>query len=165
MFRVRPEIVVATVPIGNDQAIANIRAMRDQQDLSLIFLEEANNPNGDLRKSLVYTDEQGGEYWVDQQTLQVVQWTAGQTASSGVVKTTAALRSIAIMFADRQSPRFRQTSGRLTFTETSKDGTTCSFRWEDRTLPGHVLFPFLQVVIRTDGQIINYHNTLELYAK
>ncbi len=152
-------------PIGNDQAIASIRVMLDNSNISLSFLEENENPNADLRKSLIYTDEQGGEYWFDQQTLQVVQWTAGQTGSSGEVKTTAALRSIVITFADRQSPRFRQNSGSLTFTETSKDGTTYAFTWEDRTFPGHVLFPFLQVVIRADGDIINYHNTLDVLEK
>jgi hypothetical protein len=152
-------------PIGNDQAIASICVMLDNSNISLSFQEEKGNPNADLRKSLIYTDEQGGEYWVDQQTLQVVRWTAGQTGSSGEVKTIAALRTLAKTFAMRQSPRFRQNSGSLTFTETSKDGTTYAFRWEDRTLPGHVLFPFLQVVIRTDGQIINYHNTLDIFGK
>ena len=126
----------AEAPIGNDRAIASIRAMFDSQDLSLTFLEETNNPNADLRKSLIYTDEQGGEYWVDQQTLQVVQWIAGQAENSGEVKTIAALRTLAKTFAMRQSPTFRQKSGLLTMTESTKDGKQYAFRWEDRSAPG-----------------------------
>ena len=51
----------AIVPTGSDQAIASIRMMLDNSNISLSFLEEKDNPNADLRKSLIYTDEQGGE--------------------------------------------------------------------------------------------------------
>ena len=155
----------ADVPIGNDQAIANIRAMFDPQDLSLSFLEETNNPNADMRKSLIYMDEQGGEYWVDQRTLQVVQWIAGQTENLGEVKTIAALRMLAKTFAMRQSPTFRQKSSLLTITESTKDGKQYAFRWEDRPASGHVMPPFLLIVIRTDGYIQSYFNTLDVLVR
>lgn len=155
----------AETPFGNDQAIASIRAMLGTQDLPLFFLKEDGNPNADLRKTLIYADEQGGEYWVDKQTLQIVQWMPRQTENSGDVKTIDTLRSIARTFAERQSPKFRQKDSSLTFTESTKDGSAYAFRWEDRAITGHMMFPFLQILIRTDGQILNYHNTLDILEK
>jgi len=148
--------VTAEIPSGNDQAIASIRAMIGVQDLPLFFLREDGNPNADLRKTLIYADEQGGEYWVDKQALQIVFWMPGQTEISGDVKTIDMLRSTARTFAERQSPMFRQTDSSLTFRESTKDGSSYAFRWDDRSITGHMMFPFLQILIRTDGQIINF---------
>ena len=152
-------------PSGNDQAIASIRAMIGAQDLPIFFLNEDDNANADLRKTLIYADEQGGEYWVDKQALQIVYWMPGQTENSGDVKTIDLLRSTARTFAERQSPLFRQKESSLTFTETTKDGSAYAFRWDDQSITGHSMFPFLQILIRTDGQIINYYNTLDILEK
>jgi hypothetical protein len=155
----------AEIPSGNDQAIASIRTMIGAQDLPIFFLNEDDNANADLRKTLIYADEQGGEYWVDKQALQIVYWMPGQTENSGEVKTIDTLRSTARTFAERQSPLFRQKDSSLTYTESTKDGSAYAFRWDDQTLTGHTLFPFLQILIRTDGQIINYYNTLDILEK
>ena len=152
-------------PSGNDQAIATIRAMIGVQELPIFFLKEDGNANADLRKTLIYADKQGGEYWVDKQALQIVFWMPGQTENSGDVKTIDTLRSTARTFAERQSPMFRQTDSSLTFTESTKDGSAYAFRWDDRSKTGHMMFPFLQILIRTDGQIINFFNTLDILEK
>jgi SH3-like domain-containing protein len=152
-------------PSGNDQAIASIRAMIGVQDLPIFFLREDGNPNADLRKTLIYADEKGGEYWVDKKALQIVYWMPGQTENSGDVKTIDTLRSTARTFAERQSPMFRQTDSSLTFTESTKDGSAYAFRWDDQSLTGHTLFPFIQILIRTDGQIINFYNILDILEK
>jgi SH3-like domain-containing protein len=154
--------VTAEIPSGNDRAIANIRAMIGVQELPIFFLKEEGNPNADLRKTFIYTDEKGGEYWVDQQALQIVYWMPGQTENSGNLKTIDMLRSTARTFAERQSPIFRQKESSLTFTVSTKDGTTYAFRWDDRSITDHMMLPFLQILIRTDGQIINFYNTLDI---
>ena len=135
------------------------------QDLPLLFLREDGNPNADLRKTLIYADKKGSEYWVDKQALQIVYWMPGQTENSGDVKTIDMLRSTARTFAERQSAVFRQKAGGLTFTESTKDGSAYAFRWDDRSITGHMMFPFLQILIRTDGQIVNFFNTLDIYEK
>ena len=135
------------------------------QDLPIFFLNEDDNANADLRKTLIYADEQGGEYWVDKQALQIVYWMPGQTENSGEVKTIDVLRSTARTFAERQSPMFRQKDSSLTYTESTKDGSAYAFRWDDQSMTGHMMFPFLQILIRTDGQIINYYNTLDILEK
>ena len=109
-------------PSGNDQAIASIRAMIGIQDLPIFFLREDGSQNADLRKTLIYADKQGGEYWVDKQALQIVFWMPGQTEISGDVKTIDMLRSTARTFAQLQSPKFRQKESSFTFTESTKDG-------------------------------------------
>ena len=157
--------VTAEIPSGNNQAIASIRAMIGVQDLPLFFLREDGNPNADLRKTLIYADEKGGEYWVDKQALQIVYWMPGQTEISGDVKTIDMLRSAARTFAERQSPMFQQKESSFTFTESTKDGSAYAFRWDDQSLTGHTLFPFIQILIRTDGQIINFYNTLDILEK
>jgi hypothetical protein len=155
----------AQIPPGNDQAIASIQKMFENKDLALSFREENGNPNADMRRTLIYSDDQGGEYWVDGQTFHVVQWLPGQATISSEVKNFEALLRLARSFADRQSPRFRLKVGTLSFTETSKDGLALAFRWEDRSISGHSLFPFLQIVMRTDGQILSYMNTLDILIK
>ena len=152
-------------PSGNDQAIASIRTMIGAQDLPIFFLNEDGNPNADLRKTLIYADEKGGEYWVDKQALQIVYWMPGQTEISGAVKTIDMLRSTARTFAERQSSMFQQKESSFTFTKSTKDGSAYAFRWDDRSMSGHSMFPFLQILIRTDGQIINYYNTLDIFVK
>ena len=152
----------AETPSGNDRAISIIREMIGVQEQPLFFLNEDGNANADLRKTLIYADEMGGEYWVDKQALKIVFWMPGQTKNSGEVKTIDVLRSTARTFATRQSPLFRQKESSLTFTESTKDGSAYAFRWDDQSLTGHTLFPFLQILIRTDGQIINFYNTLDI---
>ena len=149
-------------PSGNDQAIASIRALIGVQDLPLFFLHEDGNANADLRKALIYADKQGGEYWVDKQALQIVYWMPGQTENSGEVKTIDVLRSTAKTFAERQSPLFRQKESSFTYSESTKDGSAYAFRWDDQSITGHMMFPFLQILIRTDGQIVNFFNTLDI---
>jgi hypothetical protein len=51
------------------------------------------------------------------------------------------------------------------FTQMTKDGSNYGFRWEDQDNTGHMMPPFLQVVIRTDGEILQYMNTLDIWTK
>lgn len=150
------------VPVSNDQAIASIRAFRNQNDLLLTYDGETENPNADLRDSLAYRDHQGGQYLVDQETLRVAEWTPQLAADAGETKPVEELRALALTFAYHQSPRLAQNPDSLTFTQMTKDGSQYAFRWEDPSITGHMMTPFLQVVIRTDGEILQYINTLDI---
>lgn len=153
------------VPVANDQAIASIRAFRNQNDLLLTYDGETENPNADLRDSLAYRDHQGGQYLVDQETLRVAEWTPQLAADAGETKPVEELRALALTFAYHQSPRLAQNPDSLTFTQMTKDGSQYAFRWEDQSITGHMMTPFLQVVIRTDGEILQYINTLDIWTK
>jgi len=151
------------LPPEHDQAIASIQAFRNQRELNLTYGGETPNPNADMRDSLVYRDDEGGEYLVDKEKLQVVFWMPQATADSRSTKNVEELRALALTFAYRQSPRLAQNASSLTFTQMTKDGSNYGFRWEDQDSTGHIMTPFLQVVIRTDGEIVQYMNTLDVF--
>ena len=159
------DCAAAGLPAENDQVIARIRAFRNDNNLSLTYKGDDSNPNADLRKAFIYQDDQGSEYWVDQASLFVVQWTPKLVEPSGAILSIDGLRTQARNFAFQQSPRLAQSASSLTFTETTKDGTPLAFRWEDRSAAGHTLYPFLQIILRTDGQMVGYMNTLDVLSK
>lgn len=156
------DCATSELPPEHDQAIASIRTFRNQSDLLLTYGGETPNPNADMRDSLVYWDDQGGEYLVDKEKLQVMHWTPQTPADSGATKSVEELRSLALTFAYRQSPHLAQNASNLSFTQMTKDGSNYAFRWEDQSITGHMMTPFLQVVIRTDGEILQYINTLDI---
>lgn len=155
----------ATVPVGNDLAIASIQAFFGNPNMPLVFQREDINPNADMRDVLIYADSQGSEYWVDRDTARVVQWMPQPTPDSGVTKSIEELHSLALTFAYHQSPMLVQNPNSLTFRQMTKDGSHYAFRWEDQSSTGHILPPFLQVIIRTDGEILQYMNTLDIWTK
>jgi len=155
------ECKVIAIPVGNDPSMAMIRALKGDMDLEVTFLQEETNPNADMRKAFIYTDEGGDEYWIDAQTLVLVQWTPSQSVPVGKTLPVEGLKIAASAFAGRISPIFQEHATALTFTESTKDGTTYAFRWEGRWEVGHMMPPFLQIVMRTDGAILGYINTLD----
>lgn len=155
----------ATVPVGNDLAIASIQAFLGNPNMPLVFQREDINLNADMRDVWIYADSQGSEYWVDRDTARVVQWMPQPAPDLGVTKSIEELQSLALTFAYHQSPMLAQNPASLTFRQMTKDGSHYAFRWEDQSITGHILPPFLQVVIRTDGEILQYMNTLDIWAK
>jgi hypothetical protein len=101
------------LPPEHNQALVSIRTFRNQSDLNLTYGGETPNPNGDMRDSLVYRDDQGGEYLVDKEKLQVVHWTPYPPTVAGETKTVDELRSLALTFAYHQSPRLAQNASNL----------------------------------------------------
>lgn len=159
------DCAISGLPAEHDQAIASIRAFRNQDDLALTFGGETPNPNADMRDSLVYRDNEGGEYLVDKEKLQVVFWMPQAPAHSGSTKTVEELRALALTFAYHQSQRLALDASSLTFTQMTKDGSNYAFRWEDQSITGHMMTPFLQVVIRSDGEIVQFMHTLDIWAE
>jgi len=84
---------------------------------------------------------------------------------SGVTKSIEELHSLALTFAYHQSRRLAQNPASLTLRQMTKDGSHYAFRWEDQSITGHILPPFLQVIVRTDGEILQYMNTLDIWTK
>ncbi len=152
------------LPVENDQAIVRIRAFRNDSNLNLTYKGEERNPNADLRKAFIYQDDQGSEYWVDQAALFVVQWTPKLIGPTGAPLSDDALRTQVRNFAFQQSPRLEQNANNLTFKENTKDPTNLALRWEDRSVVSHTLFPFLQIILRNDGQMIGYMNTPDVLS-
>jgi len=159
------DCAISGLPAEHDQAIASIRAFRNQDDLALTFGGETPNPNADMRDSLVYRDNEGGEYLVDKEKLQVVFWMPQAPADSGSTKTVEELRALALTFAYHQSQLLALDASSLTFTQMTKDGSNYAFRWEDQSITGHTMTPFLQVVIRSDGEIVQFMHTLDIWAE
>lgn len=155
----------ATVPAGNDQAITAIQVFLGNPNAPLVFQREDVNPNADMRNVLIYTDAQGSEYWVDREAIRVVQWMPQPVPDSGVTKSIEELHSLALTFAYHQSPMLAQNPASLTLRQMTKDGSHYAFRWEDQSITGHILPPFLQVIVRTDGEILQYMNTLDIWTK
>jgi len=154
-----------------EEAIANIRFATEQPDLSLVFKEIKNNPNASLHKVIIFTDSRRNEYIVDYQTYQVVEFMRDRGLPAGNVSTERdrtklvdELRLIARDFGLRNSFKFAQNADKLIFSEMTKDGSTYAFRWEDPTNPELTMRPFLQIVIRVDGNVIGYINTLDIAA-
>jgi SH3-like domain-containing protein len=155
----------ATVPAGNDLAITAIQVFLGNPNAPLVFQREDVNPNADMRTVLIYTDAQGSEYWVDREAMRVVQWMPQPAPASEVTKSIEELHSLALTFAYHQSPKLAQNPASLTLRQMTKDGSHYAFRWEDQSITGHILPPFLQVIVRTDGEILQYMNTLDIWTK
>lgn|GEM_PF-2024884 len=144
-------------------AIAAIRTLTDNPGLQLDYLETSASPNANLRRALVFLDPQGNRYWVDEQTLQVIEFTLEfpATGGGGQAKSLNELRAIAADLARRRSTRFAQLGERLAYEEGQK-GERYFFRWEDRDAHWQYMPPLLQIGLDAGGRLVSYLNTLDL---
>jgi hypothetical protein len=164
---------LSTLPVGgekttqtaNERAIAAIRVFVNQQSLSIAFQKEVENPDTDLRKTSIYLDDLGADYWIDEETMQIVKWTPKVAGPLGREITIDQLRLIAIEFARKHSPEFNLRFDRLILTQLTQGGVAYTFRWEDQSIAGPLSRPFLEVVLRPDGLILSYQNTLDILKK
>lgn len=88
---------------------------------------------------------------------------------AGQMKSMGELRGIALQFARANSPRLAQLNKDLLYEEGCK-GNICFFRWDTRKMDMDwsgtdwaMMPPFLQVGMLTNGQIVTYINTLDLF--
>lgn len=183
-----PESDCPTEPVSAEagQAAADFlaQAADNPAALPLTFAGESDNLNAALRETIVFNDSFGSEIWVDQATLRVVQWTRMGLPGPGEALSIDALRALARSFAGQHALSFDQRQSALAYSETLKDpgaaetapeeagpaafatADTFAFRWEDLDSPSAVIpRPFILVVLHGDGQILNYFNTLDLFAE
>jgi hypothetical protein len=157
--------------VDKDADMALIRQIMADPNLKLTFESIQSMPNASGRSVAAYTDETGTEYSIDVETSRLAQITPNfQThpnVPAGQTKNMDELRESAEQFAAANSPRLAQLKGILLYEENCKDDL-CFFRWDYRNKDWSgtdwaMMAPFLQVGVLTDGQIVTYINTLDLF--
>ena len=147
----------STQPAGDPAADA-LRAFANQPFLAVTYQKAIENPDAGGRKTLIYLDDQGAEYWVDDETLHIVRWMPQVLEAAGPEITSDRLRQAAVGFARAKSPVFNQRFDRLSLLQTTQGSLSDTFRWDDPDSAGR----FLEVVLRLDGQVLGYRNTLDI---
>ena len=157
--------------VNKDADMALIRQIMGKPDLILIFESITSVPNAPGHSAALYVDETGTNYYVDIETSRL----AGiephfpnlpEIPSSEVISMDE-LRGIARQFASTNSPRLAELETELLYEENCK-GDICFFRWDYRNKDWSdtdwmIMPPFLQVGVLTNGQIVTYINTLDLF--
>ncbi len=157
--------------INKDLDMAMIRQVTGKPDLILNLQAVQGTANAPGRSAALYTDETGMEYYVDVETTRVVEiipnFQSHPSIPANEKKSMDELRGIARQFASTNSPRLAGLESVLLYEENCK-GDICFFRWDyrnrDWTGTDWIMMPpFLQVGVLTDGQIVTYNNTLDLF--
>lgn len=146
-----------------EKGISAIQRFMQQPDLRLSFQEIMSDPNADMRQMMIFADAQGAHYYVDALKFQVVEYLTDATSepSNNGKRELAELRALAVTIASRNSSIFLQKGHMLTASENVGNGNF-AFRWDDQRLPGKSTRPFLQIIFNSQGEIINYLNTLDV---
>jgi hypothetical protein len=166
-WRTAPEL--AKVNEGAD--VAMIRQVIGKPDLVLTFQAIQGTANAPGRSAALYTDQTRTEYYVDIETARLVQiipnFPSHPSIPANEKKSMDELRGIARQFASTNSPRLADLESVLLYEENCK-GEICFFRWDYRNkdwtgTDWMMMPPFLQVGVLTNGQIVTYNNTLDLF--
>ncbi len=150
--------------IDHEKAVSAIRSFIEQPNVSLFFQDITSDPNADLRPMMVFADDQGAQYYVDLSKYQVVEYLPYITSQINNLesKQINELQELATNIALRSSSTFQQRTD-LIFTSATKDNKTFAFRWEEKNFLDNTTRSFLQIVLRSDGAIVNYINTLDIW--
>lgn len=155
--------------VNNDVDMALIRQVMGKPDLKLTFQSISDFASG--RSAALYTDETGAKYYVDIETARLVQiepnFPSHPDIPAAEVKSMDELRGIARQFAATNSLRLAELETALLYEEGCK-GAICFFRWDYRSRDWSgtdwaMMPPFLQVGVLTNGQVVTYNNTLDLF--
>jgi hypothetical protein len=162
-------------PSGVDQAtqIDLIRRIMAKPDLQLTFDSIQQQVNAGMRNAAMYVDDAGSKYYIDLQSGRLAEIDAGFASHPEVpadqAKSMDELRSIATQFAQANSVRLVELNKSLVYDEGCK-GNICFYRWDARNLPIEwtgtdwaMMAPFLQVGVLTDGRVVTYYNTFDLF--
>jgi len=159
------------VKVNKDSDMAMIRRVTGKPDLILKFQAIQGTANAPGRSAALYTDETGMEYYVDVETARLVEiipnFQSHPNIPANEKKNMDELRGIARQFASTNSPRLAELETVVLYEENCK-GDICFFRWDYRNKDWTgtdwvMMAPFLQVGVLTDGQIVTYNNTLDLF--
>jgi hypothetical protein len=153
------------LPVNYEIAIENIRFVTQKPDLQVTFRDIIQDANAGLREALVFVDGLGTEYYVDQETNQVVEFTQHQLDPSSSLKnkSLSQLREEAENLASKNSTQFASLKDSLIYSEGTK-GSRFFFRWEKRNETGQppVGIIVFQVGLDQAGRIVSYLNTLDV---
>lgn len=157
--------------VNQDGDMAMIRQVAGKPDLILTFQAIQGTANAPGRSAALYTDETGMEYYVDIETARLVQMIPNFPSHPSIPaeeqKSMDELRGIAKQFASTNSPRLAELESVLLYEENCK-GAICFFRWDYRNKDWSgsdwaMMPPFLQVGVLSNGQIVTYIDTLDLF--
>ena len=166
-WRTAPELA----KVNKDADITMIWQVTGKPDLILKFQSIQGTTNAQGRSAALYTDETGMEYYVDIETARLVKinpnFPSHPNIPANEKKSMDELRGIARQFASTNSPRLAGLESVLLYEENCK-GEICFFRWDYRNKDWGgtdwvMMPPFLQVGVLTNGQIVTYNNTLDLF--
>jgi DNA-binding CsgD family transcriptional regulator len=166
-WRTAPELA----KVNKDADMAMIRQVTGKPDLVLTFQAIQGTANAPGQSAVLYTDETGMEYYVDIETARLVQiipnFPSHPNIPENEKKSMDELRGIARQFASTNSPRLAELESVLLYEENCK-GAICFFRWDYRNKDWSgtdwaMMPPFLQVGVLTNGQIVTYIDTLDLF--
>ncbi len=152
-----------------------IRGIVGKPDLQLTYDSERPLANAPSRPAVVYMDSSGSKYYIDVRTGRLAAIEPGLTSHPVVPddqsKSVDELRGIATSFAQANSPRLAELNKSLAYEEGCKE-SLCFFRWDARNLPTDwsgtdwaIMPPFLQVGLLTDGDMLSYYDTLDLFEE
>ena len=159
-----------TIPCENQNstvnyeiAIENIRFVTQKPDLQVTFMMIGRSANAPMREALVFVDGMGTEYYVDQETNQVIEFTQQQiNPSSSEKKSLTQLREEAENLASKNSTQFASLKDSLIYSEGTK-GVRFFFTWVKRNETGQPVGVIaFQVGLDQTGAIVSYLNTLDL---
>jgi len=151
-------------------AVKNVRRFRGRDELRLDYQATSANPYRDDGSLIeTYADDAGNEYWVDRATDALVQMGPAAGADTPAHETrpedrlpVAALRTLALQYAEAAHPGFGQRLSSLHPLEDNKERQIYFFRWDDFSAPVREseLPPFIQVALQADGRLASFTDTL-----
>lgn len=157
--------------VNKDADMALIRQIMGKSDLQPTFHSVGGVPNAPWQSAALYTDETGAKYYVDIDTARLAaiepNFQSHPNIPANEKKSMDELRGIARQFVSTNSPRLAELESVLLYEENCK-GAICFFRWDYRNKDWSgtdwaMMPPFLQVGVLTNGQVITYINTLDLF--
>lgn len=161
--------------VNKDSDMALIRRILGQPDLVLTFQSIGDNGNDGGRNDAIYTDDAGTQYYIDIDTgrLASIQshFPGHPSVTAGEAKSIDQLRALARKFALANSPRLPALEAKLAYQEGCKGNgaeAICFFDWRytDKDWSGTdrpMMPPFLQIGMLTNGQIVTYFDSLDLF--
>ena len=157
--------------VNKEADLEMIRQVIGKPDLKLTFQSVTDIANAPWQDAALYIDETGTKYRVDIETARLAaiepNFTGHPDISAAEAKSMDELRGIARQFASTNSPRLGELETVLLYEENCKEDI-CFFRWDYRNKDWSgtdwaMMPPFLQVGVLTNGQVVTYINTLDLF--
>lgn len=166
-FRVAPMLA----KVNQDADMATIRQIVSKPDLKLTFQSVNTIANAPWQNAAIYQDETGTNYYVDADTARLAQiepnFSSHPQIAENETKTLDELRKIATQFALTNSPRLAALKSVLAYEEGGK-GNIHFFDWRYNSKDWSgtdwaMMPPMLQVGVLSNGEIVTYINTLDLF--
>lgn len=161
--------------VNKDADMALIRRIFGRPEFVLNFQSIGENGNDYGRNDAIYVDDVGTKYYIDIETARLASiqsdFPGHPNVPSSAAKSVDELRRLARQFAIANSPRLPELEAVLNYQEGCKgEGAEaiCFFDWRytSKDWSGtdwDMMPPFLQIGMLSDGQIVTYFDSLDLF--